>query len=194
MPHVLSALALFVALGGSAIAVGIAKNSVGSPQIKRGAVRTSDLRNGSVTTRKLRANAVTGGKVRNGSLRGVDIDQSTLDSVRAANITSVSAEGDGNCTLINPPAGVTAAHQNTGTCVFTFNRDVSDCGAVASVDQRYPPNVFVFAGARDADVSRYETLPNELRTTTYFDPSAGNPGDDGTPNAVDFAVTLVVIC
>ncbi len=36
--NVIASLALFVALGGSAVAAGLAKNSVGPNQIKKGAV------------------------------------------------------------------------------------------------------------------------------------------------------------
>ena len=61
--NVTSLMALMVALGGTAYAgVSLARNSVGSAQLKRGAVANSDIR----------ANAVTSGKVRNLSLRAVD--------------------------------------------------------------------------------------------------------------------------
>jgi hypothetical protein len=55
-------IAIFIALGGSAYAVGLAKNSVKSKQIKAGAVRNSDLAD----------NAVTSPKVANGSLIAED--------------------------------------------------------------------------------------------------------------------------
>jgi hypothetical protein len=57
--NVTATLALVVALGGTSYAAGtLAKNSIGSSQLKRGAVANSDLR----------ANAVTSGKVKNGAL------------------------------------------------------------------------------------------------------------------------------
>jgi hypothetical protein len=57
--NVTATMALVVALGGTSYAAGtLAKNSIGSGQLKRGAVANSDLR----------ANAVTSAKVRNGAL------------------------------------------------------------------------------------------------------------------------------
>jgi hypothetical protein len=61
-PYIVSTLALFIALGGGAYAVSIAKNSVKSKQIKDGAVKTKDLAD----------NAVTSPKVADGSLLGKD--------------------------------------------------------------------------------------------------------------------------
>ena len=60
--NVVSLVALFVALGGSAYAVSsLPKNSVGSRQLKK--------------------NSVTGRKVKNGSLSGADINESSLRDV-----------------------------------------------------------------------------------------------------------------
>ena len=58
-PHVVSTLALVVALGsGGAYAAGLAKNSVASKQIKDGAIKVVDLDDGSVTADKLAPGAV----------------------------------------------------------------------------------------------------------------------------------------
>jgi hypothetical protein len=43
--NVMSVLAVFIALGGSAVALRVARNSVGSTQLKTGAVRSGDLAN-----------------------------------------------------------------------------------------------------------------------------------------------------
>jgi hypothetical protein len=61
--NVIATIALFVALGGVAVAAGLPKNSVGPNQLKRGAVTTSDLRRGAVTSGKIRPKAVTAGKL-----------------------------------------------------------------------------------------------------------------------------------
>lgn len=66
--NVMSVLAVFIALGGSAFA--LSKNSVGSRQLKPGAVATSDLANDAVTSRK----------VANGSLLGEDFAPRQLPS------------------------------------------------------------------------------------------------------------------
>jgi hypothetical protein len=72
--NVLATVALFVALGGTGYAV----TTIGTAQIRNGAVSTPKLRNGSVTTIKLRAAAVTGPKIRNGSVGGTKIAPGTL--------------------------------------------------------------------------------------------------------------------
>lgn len=65
---VVSIVALFVALGGGAYAA-LGPNSVGSTQLRKGAVATEDLRNGAVTAAKIRANSVGPRKI-NGQLPG----------------------------------------------------------------------------------------------------------------------------
>src|SRR3954463_15330084 len=50
----IAVIALFVAMSGTTYAVTKPpRNSVGSPQLRPGAVRTSDIKNGAVTARKL---------------------------------------------------------------------------------------------------------------------------------------------
>jgi len=61
--NVIATLALFIALGGAAIAAGLPKNSVGPRQIKVGAVATQKLQNGAVTRVKLGNGAVTATKL-----------------------------------------------------------------------------------------------------------------------------------
>lgn len=61
--NVIATIALFVALGGAAIAAGLPKNSVGPKQLKRGAVTTPDIRRGAVTAGKIAPKAVVAGKL-----------------------------------------------------------------------------------------------------------------------------------
>lgn len=76
--NVVSTFALVIAVGGggAAVAAGLAKNSVSSPQIKNGQVKTADLA----------TNAVSGAKVKSNTLTGADIKESALvlDDVRLA--------------------------------------------------------------------------------------------------------------
>jgi hypothetical protein len=66
--NVASLGALVFAMAGTSYAVTVAKNSVGSAQIKKSAVANSDIR----------ANAVTSSKVKNGSLQAVDFAANQL--------------------------------------------------------------------------------------------------------------------
>jgi hypothetical protein len=68
---VVAYLALFVALGGSAYAFHLGKNSVGSKQLKKNAVITAKVKN----------EAITAAKVKRGTLTGTQINASTLGTV-----------------------------------------------------------------------------------------------------------------
>lgn len=71
---VVAYLALFVALGGSAYAFHLGKNSVGSKQLKKNAVVTAKVKN----------EAITAAKVKKGTLTGAQINLSTLGTVPSA--------------------------------------------------------------------------------------------------------------
>ena len=72
---VVALVALFVALGGGAVAVTtskklkVPKNSVGSKQIKKGAVKKADLANNSVVESKIATNAVSGDAIQKNFLQ-----------------------------------------------------------------------------------------------------------------------------
>lgn len=61
--NVIATIALFVALGGAAVAAGLPKNSVGVKQIKRGAVNAAKLKRNAVTAGKIAPRAVVAGKL-----------------------------------------------------------------------------------------------------------------------------------
>jgi hypothetical protein len=61
--NVIATMALFLALGGVAVAAGLPKNSVGPKQLKRGAVTAAKIRKQAITTAKLANGAVTIGKL-----------------------------------------------------------------------------------------------------------------------------------
>lgn len=61
--NVIATIALFVALGGAAVAASLPKNSVGTKQLKHGAVTPADLRKGAVTAGKIAPKAVVAGKL-----------------------------------------------------------------------------------------------------------------------------------
>lgn len=93
----ISCVALFLALTGSALAVGIAKNSVRSAQIVDGTVRTVDLRDNAVDSMKIAPdavgneeiaeNAVTSSEVADQSLAAADLGP---DSVSASELGPVT--------------------------------------------------------------------------------------------------------
>ena len=67
--NVMSSLAVFLVLGGAtAFAAGLAKNSVGSKQLKKNAVTSAKIKNNAVTTSKIKNGAITGAKVNAGTI------------------------------------------------------------------------------------------------------------------------------
>src|SRR5215218_4255746 len=81
--NVIATIALFIALGGAAVAAGLPKNSVGANQLKRGAVTAAKLKKAAVTSGKLApqsvipgklgANAVLPGNIANGAVTSAKI-------------------------------------------------------------------------------------------------------------------------
>jgi hypothetical protein len=61
--NVIATIALFVALGGAAVAAGLPKNSVGPNQLKKGAVTAAKIRKQAVTSGKLAPGSVIPGKI-----------------------------------------------------------------------------------------------------------------------------------
>jgi hypothetical protein len=61
--NVIASVALFIALGGAAVAAGLPKNSVGPQQLKKGAVTAKAIRKQAVTSGKIGPKAVVAGKL-----------------------------------------------------------------------------------------------------------------------------------
>jgi hypothetical protein len=66
--NLIATMALFIALGGIAVAAGLPRNSVGTKQLKRGAVTSAKLAKKSVTNGKLGPSAVGPGNIGNGAV------------------------------------------------------------------------------------------------------------------------------
>ena len=85
---VISCVALFAALTGSAFAAGlVGKNSVGSPQIINASVRNADLHDGLIGASKISPGAVDGTKI---APAAVDGSKVAPDSLTAANLAAGS--------------------------------------------------------------------------------------------------------
>ena len=88
---VIAYLALFVALGGTAIAAStLGKNTVGPKQLKKNAVTAPKVKNNAVTTEKVKDQAITGAKIKPGSLTGDQINAATLGTVPSAQTAQVA--------------------------------------------------------------------------------------------------------
>jgi len=112
---VISCVALFLALTGSALAVGIAKNSVRSAQIVDGTVRTVDLRDSAVTTPKIAESAVDSSKVADDSLTIADLGDNSVgkaeilaDSVGSSELGPVTVRTNATSLAKGASGGVSA--------------------------------------------------------------------------------------
>lgn len=94
---VIACLALFMALTGSAFAVGIAKNSVRSAQIADGTVRSIDLRDNAVNSPKIAPDAVGAEEIAENAVQSPEVTPDTLtandlapDSVNSSELGAVT--------------------------------------------------------------------------------------------------------
>jgi hypothetical protein len=87
---VISCVALFMALAGSAFAVGVGKNTVRSPQIVDNTIRTVDLRDNSVAAGKVAPDAVDTTEIAENGVESSDVapDSLTAADLGAASVTS----------------------------------------------------------------------------------------------------------
>lgn len=90
--NVIATMALFIALGGVAVAAGLPKNSVGPNQLKRGAVTAAKIRKQAVTSAKLAPKSVIGGKLAENSVGPGNIGNGAITTAKlAANSVIASA-------------------------------------------------------------------------------------------------------
>jgi hypothetical protein len=173
--NVVSTLCLFLLLGGGAYAASeLAKNSVGSKQIKNKSVKSKDLAKKSVKTKNLKGNAVNGAKVQNDSLKGDDIDESTLsvadaDRVGGSQVDQISYTAGPNTGPVQlfSAAGLTV----TAACPAATDDFVNLTAATNTNNSIISlPNQVVPAGTvgtqPDFDAGAPITVPIDDTTTT----------------------------
>ena|SRR2546421_8376022 len=169
--NIYGVVAIFFALSAGAYAVTTAPEN---------SVVTKSIKNGAVTTKKLKNGAVNGAKVADRSLTRADINQASLNAVRAANLTVVLVQGDGQCTAQAPfPSSVTAQHIQSGGCRLSFPSSVAKCGATASVG--FHTSAPLLLKDRSAQTVRDPTFPKRIDVYTF----------EGTsPSDLPFDLTL----
>lgn len=113
----ISCVALFLALTGSALAVGVAKNSVRSAQIVDGTVRTVDLRDNSVNALKIAPDAVGGEEIAENAVGSPEVatDSLTNQDLGAASVTSSEVADQSLTTSDLGPDSVAASELGTVT-------------------------------------------------------------------------------
>lgn len=82
--NVVASLALFVALGGAAVATGLPRHSVGPRQLKRGAVTSAAIGKAAVTSPKLAPKSVIAGKLGPNAVSPGNIGNGAVTSAKLA--------------------------------------------------------------------------------------------------------------
>jgi hypothetical protein len=83
--NVMSSIAVFLVLGGAtALAAGLAKNSVGTKQLKKNAVTAKKIKKNAVTTPKIKNQAVTAPKLAPGAVTGSAIGAGSITNDKLA--------------------------------------------------------------------------------------------------------------
>lgn len=141
----LASVAVFVALGPTAVAAPIAKIITGK-QIKDSTVTTRDIRNGSLLSQDFKAGQLAAGPRGEAGRQGERGAQGTSGAAGPAGATGVTgpagpagtpatrlfARVAANGTLQGSSGVATANNRGTGEYQVTFNRDISGCAALAS--------------------------------------------------------------
>ena len=83
MPNILSTAAVFLALGGTALAAGLRANSVTSATVRNGSLLSADLKDGA---------GVTGADAADGSLTGADLANGSLSGAKVADGSLTGAD------------------------------------------------------------------------------------------------------
>jgi hypothetical protein len=151
---VISCVALFFALTGSALAVG--KNTVRSGQIVDGTVRTVDLRDNAVTSPKIADAAVTAADLGTDSVGSDEIAKDAVNSDEiAANAVASSEVADQSLTQDDlGPNSVGSSELQTGsvraselgTIIQVSNNTAIAAGANGSVSVQCPAGTTVISG------------------------------------------------
>ncbi len=157
---VIACIALFAALTGSAIAAGVGKNTVRSPQIVDGTIRTVDLRDNAVAAGKIAPDAVDTTEIAENGVDSSDVAAETLTSgdLGAASVTS-SEVADQSLTAndLGPDsvgsselqAGSVRASE-LGAIISVSNSTTIKTGANASVSVDCPTGTVAISGGNTA--------------------------------------------
>jgi hypothetical protein len=153
---VISCMALFLALAGSAFAVGIGKNTVRSPQIVDGTVRTIDLRDNSVAAGKVAPDAIDSTEIAENGVESSDVapESLTASDLGPASVTSseVADQSLGSDDLGPDSVGSSEIQAGAvrsselGTIIQVSNDTPIKGGANASVSVQCPAGTTVISG------------------------------------------------
>lgn len=185
----ISCLALFLALTGSAFAVGVAKNSVRSAQIVNGTVRTVDLRENAVKAAKVAPAAIGAEEIAENAVSspGVAPDSLTSQDLGAASVgSSEIADGSVGAADLGPDS---VAASELGTVVQRQSAPKAvAAGANGSVRVSCEPGEQLLSGGGQPSVFGVETTSSRPDGNAWLYQARNNSGSASTITA--FALCL----
>jgi hypothetical protein len=185
---VISCLALFLALTGSAFAVGIAKNSVRSAQIVDGTVRTLDLRDDAVNAPKIAANAVGSGEIAENAVESPEVAQDALTSQDLGAASVASSEVADQALTASDLGPDSVAASELGTVTVRTNATTVAKGANGSVGVNCAAGEQVLSGGGQPSHFGIEMTSSRPSGNGWLYQARNNTGNDGTITA--FALCL----
>lgn len=186
--NVMSSIAVFLVLGGAtALAAGLAKNSVGSKQIKKNAVTTAKIKNNAVTTAKIKNGAITGAKVNTGSLGTVPNASHADTANSASSANSAGTAGNVNGQTIHKILFRTTSDSgstgnvtvfNAGGLVITANCTTGDATVTATTSKNDSSIYIDVFDSGTTEVSQEILESGEFDAGEEADLLAGNSGNN----------------
>lgn len=187
---VISCLALFMALAGSAFAAGVVgKNSVRSAQIVDGTVRTVDLHDGAVTSPKIAPNAVSSEQLAENSVSSSKVAPDSLTSSDLGPNSVTSSEiADNSVTSADIAPDSVRANQ-LGTITQRNITATIKANSTGSVSANCEPGEQIISGGGQPSVFGIEMTTTRPQGNGWLYQAKNNTANDQTITA--FALCLV---
>ena len=182
--NVMATIAVFIALGGSALAVSIGKDDVDSREIAKEAVRSSELKNDGIKGKDIRTDAITGENVLESTLgpipRAADAD--TLDGRNSSSFLGVNGKAADADTLDGQDS----------SAFLGVNGKAADSNPLDGQDS----SAFLGSTAKAADAQLLDGVESDdfVRVSGLVNGSTGSPLSTGITSvrnaAGDYTVTI----
>jgi hypothetical protein len=184
---VISCVALFLALAGTALAT--SKNTVRSPQIVDGTIRTVDLRDNAVTSPKIAPDAVGSEEIAENAVSSPEVapDSLTSNDLGPASVTSSEVADHSLTSADLAPESVRA--NELGTITERNNGATIQAGKTGSVSVSCAAGEQIISGGGQPSVFGVEMTTTRPSGNGWLYQAKNNTGSDQTITA--FALCLV---
>jgi hypothetical protein len=184
--NVIAYLALFLALGGTAYAVSLPSNSVGTKQLKNNAVTQKKLKRGAVTTAKVRDATLLKKDFAPGVLTGGPTGPTGATGPAGADtiLWAVVKAGVTPPVLVRGKGAVSVTRTSQGIHEVKFDRDISGCSYYVNVSSDVPALAMSLLSPTSEQAASKSGAPDTVMT------SIAQSG----PTGLDAPFHLLVAC